>query len=286
MMNQQKIQLCDGRALGYEETGDPQGKPVFFFHGTPGSRKMRHPDESIAKDLHARIITVDRPGFGLSDPQPERTFLTWPDDISQLADHLGITDFHIVAFSGGGPYALACAYQLKNRVRSVALMSSMGPVDFRTSRRWNWPLHFIFSSAKHFPWGLQRFAVFVVRKARQNFDRAFEIGVRKLPACDREVILQNTVRNIFRESLTEAFRQGTSGFVHEVRLLSGPWPIPLQEIQQPVYLWHGEKDPFYDGRSLQTSLPNSRAVYFPEGHLVFFIHWRQILEQLLQSEAM
>jgi pimeloyl-ACP methyl ester carboxylesterase len=30
-----RIQLGDGRSLGYAEYGDPAGKPVLFFHGTP-----------------------------------------------------------------------------------------------------------------------------------------------------------------------------------------------------------------------------------------------------------
>jgi hypothetical protein len=32
------IQLSDGRTLAYLETGDPEGRPVFHFHGGPGSR--------------------------------------------------------------------------------------------------------------------------------------------------------------------------------------------------------------------------------------------------------
>jgi hypothetical protein len=34
----QTVELHDGRALGFAEYGDPDGKPVFHFHGHPGSR--------------------------------------------------------------------------------------------------------------------------------------------------------------------------------------------------------------------------------------------------------
>jgi hypothetical protein len=37
LLNQQ-IKLKDGRKLGYAECGNLKGKPVFYFHGTPGSR--------------------------------------------------------------------------------------------------------------------------------------------------------------------------------------------------------------------------------------------------------
>src|SRR5215471_4610530 len=87
------ISLRDGRTLGYAEYGDPNGKPVFFFHGLPGSRLQRHPDESIATGLGARLITIDRPGYGLSDFQQARTLLDWPDDVTQLANSLRIDQF-------------------------------------------------------------------------------------------------------------------------------------------------------------------------------------------------
>ena len=80
-----RIRLRDGRSLGYAEYGDPAGKPVVFFQGTPSSRLFHHPDESIAVSLGARIITMDRPGFGLSDFQLGRTLLDWPDDVVELA---------------------------------------------------------------------------------------------------------------------------------------------------------------------------------------------------------
>src|SRR5215472_11428558 len=89
------ISLRDGRALGYAEYGDPGGKSIFFFHGLPGSRRQRHPDDSIAIELGAHIIAIDRPGYGLSDFQKGRTLLDWPGDVAQLADALKIDQFAV-----------------------------------------------------------------------------------------------------------------------------------------------------------------------------------------------
>ena len=83
----QQITLADGRSLGYTEYGASDGKPVLYFHGYPGSRigwPTFDPDDSAAK-LRARIIAVDRPGYGLSDNKRGRTFLSWPDDVVELA---------------------------------------------------------------------------------------------------------------------------------------------------------------------------------------------------------
>src|SRR5699024_1947321 len=63
--------LPDGRRLAYSEQGDPAGRPLLLLHGTPGSRLQRHPDGELARRAGVRLVTVDRPGFGLSDPAPE-----------------------------------------------------------------------------------------------------------------------------------------------------------------------------------------------------------------------
>ena len=67
-----QLRLSDGRSIGYAEYGDPQGRPVLYFHGLPSSRfEMNNPDLiEIAERLHVRLILADRPGIGLSDFRP------------------------------------------------------------------------------------------------------------------------------------------------------------------------------------------------------------------------
>src|SRR5438270_11246965 len=84
------IGLHDGRSLAFSEFGDPNGVPLLFFHGAGSTCLTRHPDDSIVEDLGVRLITVNRPGIGLSDASPGRRLLDWPADVSQLADALGI----------------------------------------------------------------------------------------------------------------------------------------------------------------------------------------------------
>ena len=85
--------LPDGRRLGYTEFGDPSGIPVFAFHGTPGSRFMFRIVHEPARRLGLRIIAPDRPGFGLSDYQENRTLSDWAADVRALADKLGLDRF-------------------------------------------------------------------------------------------------------------------------------------------------------------------------------------------------
>ncbi len=56
---------------------------------------------------------------------PGRTQLDWPADVAAMADALGLDAFPVVAHSGGCGYALACAWKLPGRVRSVRLVSAV-----------------------------------------------------------------------------------------------------------------------------------------------------------------
>jgi len=76
-----------------------------------------------------RLISTDRLGQGISDLQPDRQLLDWPNDISQLADHLGIDTFYIEGWSGGGSHVLAYAYHLPERVLAGARISDLAPLD-------------------------------------------------------------------------------------------------------------------------------------------------------------
>jgi pimeloyl-ACP methyl ester carboxylesterase len=73
------------------------------------------------------VIALDRPGYGLSDFQPGRAITDWPADVAQAADLLQIGRFSVAGASGGGSYALACAWRLPGRIVQAAVISGVGP---------------------------------------------------------------------------------------------------------------------------------------------------------------
>ena len=85
---------------------------MFFFHGNPGSR-LDWDDPGLtgrsSTGWGIRLIGIDRPGYGQSEHQPGRCHQDWPGDVSAVADELGLDQFGILAYSAGGPYAVACA---------------------------------------------------------------------------------------------------------------------------------------------------------------------------------
>ena len=118
------IRLRDGRALAYAEYGDPNGRPVFYFHGFPSCHLEISLADGTAKRLGVRLIALDRPGFGESDFKEGRTIPDWADDVKEAAEQLGITRFAVMGVSGGGPYSASCAAKLSSLISRAAIVGS------------------------------------------------------------------------------------------------------------------------------------------------------------------
>ena len=118
--------LRDGRALA--GWGPADGRPVLHFHGVPDGR-FGWGGGSACGDRGVRLIAVDRPGVGGSDPKPGRTVADWPADVEDLAEQLELDRFAVSGWSAGGAYALACAHELQPRIDAVALVSGSGRLD-------------------------------------------------------------------------------------------------------------------------------------------------------------
>jgi pimeloyl-ACP methyl ester carboxylesterase len=125
----QQVRDHDGRRLSVDSLGDPEGKPVFLLHGTPGGRGGPRPRGIVLYRLGIRLISFDRPGYPGSDRDPGRTVASAAENVRVIADYFGIDRFSVVGRSGGAPHALACAALLPDRVISAAALSSPAPHD-------------------------------------------------------------------------------------------------------------------------------------------------------------
>ncbi|MFA5875052.1 MAG: alpha/beta hydrolase, partial [Anaerolineales bacterium] len=189
------LQLTEGRTLAFAEYGDLRGKPVFFFHGTPGSRYFR-PSDEITAGLGVRLICVDRPGYGESTFQPGRRILDWPEDIAQLADALSIDKFAVAGHSGGGPYVSACAVALPDRVTAAALLSGAGPVEAPdVTRGMSATTKFGLTVGRFIPWPLWRALIWVFYHRRRDDPAAdMDRGSGNRPQADEEQVHRPEVR--------------------------------------------------------------------------------------------
>ena len=274
-MENQSITLSDGRSLGFQCLGDPDGSPLFFFHGTPGSRLVLSQDDQLAQIPGVRLIIPERPGYGISDPKPGRVLLDWPDDVAELADNLGLDAFAVAGESGGGPHALACAYGLARRVTMAMLLGSPSPAGFKGATRG-------MSLGNRVGLWLGRYAPWLVRRMMRGYVSVFEKdpegfldALAKQMARPDQALLENvSLREAIIRDFREAYRQGSDGHVVDgaLAMTSREWGFRLREISVPVFLWHGEDDTLVSinmAKHLALEIPGCKARFVPgAGHLL------------------
>ena len=228
----QTVTLKDGRILGYAEYGDPDGKAVFHFNGSGGSRLEYPADQSILTDLGIRFISTDRPGHGISSPQTDRKLLDWPDDISQLADHLNVDRFYVQGWSAGGPHTLACAYKLPERVFAGAIISGLAPPDrpqpYEGLPFQNRMLMMLGRRAPSLVYLFRRIARSMIMG---NPDDTGEKLASTFPAEDRQVIMDTGYQKLLVNDIQEGYRQGWQGPSQDDIIINSPWGFPIEEIK-------------------------------------------------------
>jgi len=289
------MQLSDGRTLAYLDIGDPEGRPVFHFHGGPGSRLEGLLFEELNQRLGIRMIVPDRPGYGLSEYQENRTYLDWPDDVSELADHLGIESFAVMGWSSGGPHAAAVAHGIPQRLTVAAIAAGEGPYasgDFprsvltgntfsgsRINRLFMW-------SSDNGPWliravcRLMRIVVF-----SDPAGLADSTGDANLSNKDGEFF----ARGEYSADLVEAFRQGAKGITRDLTIERLDWPFELEDIHAPtVLVFHGEEDAGVDPKigeyvCMRIASCDEPTIFPGEGHSVVYYRYEEIIQAMLKA---
>ncbi len=265
--------LSDGRLLGYAEYGDLGGYPVFYFHGGQESRLSAAFMDSTARSLGIRLITPDRPGIGLSSYHEGRSFKSWANDVSVLADSLDIQSFSVFGLSGGGPHVLACLHEIPERINKASVVSGTGPHNYPGRLKGTWfPVRLVhwFAAAKKD----KNLRGFISRERKTLMEKPAK-RIRQLqlflPGPDRKLLKQNpSYAAEFILGSQEAYSNGIEPVVQEWKMYVSDWGFELDKIQKPVKLWYGSKDkmaPKFRGIYLHSQLPNSELQIFEnEGH--------------------
>ena len=265
----QTLKLRDGRQLGFASFGEPEGKPVFYFTGGNSSRLEGKWFEKAAQEKKIRLIVPDRPGFGLSDFQPARSFLDWAKDIEELADALKIERFAIFGLSGGSPHVAAVSYLLPERITNAAIVSGVAPPEMPEKFKGMWPpVRMIFFSARYAP-GINRFLLKQMSGFYANKEKMLKQMKQALPKPDQQLIDKRPeVIDIFSEAANEAHRSGLDGDAWEWKMYVQPWGFALEDIKVKIGLWYGEVDgnvPVGMGKYLAKHIPNSQLKIVPDG---------------------
>lgn len=262
------LRTRDGRQIGFATFGDPEGVPVFYFHGLASSRlegALAHP---IGLQRNVCLVSIDRPGYGLTDARPGHRIPDVADDLLAVAEALGIEQFSLVSVSTGGPFALATAARLPERVRALALISSPAPysersglvgMDIRSRAILLWLPRFA-------PWLLGPIWNRLAELSDSDPAGLLRMIADTMPSSERRAITSPEVAEVFMNASYEAFRTGTGGVVAEQRLLARDWGFAMSGVKAPVWLWHGEEDgasPIAMAHWLVAALPKCQAQFLP-----------------------
>ena len=284
------LRLRDGRRLQCLEIGKSNGSPIFHFHGNGSSRLEVLTVQEAAEHLGIRLICLDRPGIGGSDERPGYQLLGWPDDVVEVADQLDIARFAVEGFSGGAPFALACAYKFPQRLTACGLISTAtGPfIKLAGSfalRSEVWML-------VHLPWlvrALFRLSMRFSGKDAASFEKKLVSASARLGEADQQVLRRSEIRKAFAQANAECFRQATDAATKDGIVYSRPWGFQVEAISfEQVFLWQGEQDrvmPAAAAHLLAEALPHCTATFYSnEGHLSTFVNHAQHIWKALSSE--
>lgn len=271
------IELRDGRTLAYAEYGASSGNVLFYFHGDADSRLEARFLAKPAQRAGVRLIGIDRPGMGRSRFQASRRVVDWPDTVIELADSLRIDRFAVVGISGGGPYALACAYKIPDRLIACGIVGG------------EWHNRHAFSFLTQFlPWLLIPPLGYFFRDEAHARTSLLRLTPH-FPETDRQTLALPEITDLLTASFVEAFRQGVKGPAYDGMVVRRPWGFELEAIIFPrLYLWHGELDrdvPVAMGRALAERLAHCKAIFYPdEGHISLIGNHREEIVTTLVSQ--
>ena len=238
------IELSGGGHLAYQEEGDPAGAPVLFCHGWPASRLQGASFSIEAREMGLRILSPDRPGIGLSTPQPGRRLLDWPPLVAEMMDKLGIEQFSILGVSGGGPYTLATSWALPTRVRAAVVVSGAPPLGPDVDQAALFPIYRWLLHAYRKQPTLLRSAFTCARPllTAKPPRWAWPFLLRLTSPSDAQALASIVVQEGSYECYREAWRSSAHGVVEDAEVYAHAWGFPLEEVNSPVRIWHGRAD--------------------------------------------
>lgn len=283
------VAVGDDRRLGFAEFGAPQGRAIFWLHGTPGARRQI-PTEARAyvEQNGVRLIGVDRPGIGSSTPHQYECVLDFASDLRTIADTLGIDKLAVIGLSGGGPYTLACAAAMPDRVVAAGVLGGVAPMvgpDAISSPLMQ--LGAVVAPVLQVAGGpIRLVASGMIRLIRPVASPALEIYARLSPEGDRRMLGRPEFKAMFLDDLLNGSRKQLAAPFYDIVVFERDWGFRLDEVTVPVRWWHGDHDhivPFAHGQHVVSRLQDAKLTELPyESHLGGLGCAQEIMGTMLQ----
>lgn len=267
------VELPDGRRAQLWLGGAARGPLVVFAHGCPDTRHAAMSGHQAAVEAGVRLLAVNRPGYGRSDPD-DTSQSSVADDLVAVTDLLGVERFGLLGMSVGGSYAVTCAARHPHRVAVLGLVAT----QWRTGAGEGTVAEAVEAARPEF----ERWVAGVAPDDPD--DRALATRWRRsLPAPDAALLA-----GVSDHELAASARDALSnheGYLRDAALVFRPWDHDPEEVGAPAYLWFGELDdaaPPAEGRALGARIPGATVTVRPATtHLATLLaHWPDILATL------
>ena len=282
------IAVGDDRQIGFAEFGAPQGRAVFWLHGTPGARRQIPTEaRAYAEAADIRLIGIDRPGIGSSTPYQYQNVFEFSRDLETIADTLGIDRMAVVGLSGGGPYTLACAAAMPQRVMVAGVVGGVAPAT--GPDRIGGGLMALGSRVAPLlqvagvP--IRLTALTLVRLIRPVAGPAADLYGLVSPEGDRKLLARPEIKAMFLDDLLNGSRKQLAAPFYDIVVFARDWGFRLDEVKVPVRWWHGDADhiiPYTHGQHVVSRLPDAQLTPMPgESHLGGLGRAKEILRTMV-----
>lgn len=209
----------------------PDADVVVWHHGTPNLGSPPEPLFAAAAEHGLRWVSYDRPGYGGSSPDPERSVASAAADVAAIADDIGIGRFTVLGHSGGGPHALACVALLPSRV--LAAVSVSAPAPFGADGL-DWFAGWSSSGVA------EQQAALAGRAALEAYLPDAEFDPDTFIPADQQALGGNWAW--LAGVAGAAMAQGDAGMIDDLLAGARPWGFAVADLSVPVLVMHGEAD--------------------------------------------
>jgi pimeloyl-ACP methyl ester carboxylesterase len=260
--------LVEGHRMGVRRFGSVGGWPLMWCHGGLSSGLDAKFFDAAGWRCGADIFAIDRPGIGRSEAWGMSSITHWPHMVEQVADLLGLDDFAVAGWSAGGPYALACAAAMPHRVRAVATLAGMAPLECvrHVFELRLWADLLLIPVARL----SLRAAAALLWLGRRMPNRYLAWEIRRTAGSRDGALLREQPLQWVIAAYREATVGGVYGTAQDYRRFGGSWGFDLGAVHQSVTVWQGEQDillPMDHARRLASALPSSTLnVVASSGH--------------------
>jgi pimeloyl-ACP methyl ester carboxylesterase len=231
-----KVQSETIANMKHSSYGALDGRLVVYFHGAPGGISEAQILRADAKQHGLRVICQDRFAIDRSIVG-DSYFQMLANDVESFAQGAKVD---IIGFSIGAFVALQVSRQMREKVRSLHLISPAAPLesgDYLKSMAGGK----VFWLAKNMPRAFKLLSYWQGLLSALAPKLLYGMLFSSAAAGDKELAECADFEKFLGRVLRESFCGNVPGYLRDVQAYVSPWETSLKNISAETQLWHGDQ---------------------------------------------